>query len=241
VTLLGQNVNSYAADVNFPGLLKKLSTIERIRRIRFVTSHPKDLSDELIKAIADLPNVCEHIHLPLQSGSDAVLRRMNRRYSFENYLKRIDALRSMIPGVSITSDIIAGFPGESDNDHMQTMRALEEICFDGIFGFAFSARPHTKAATYADQIPEDVKLQRLNDILKIQDEITLRKNKEIEGTVQEILVEGTSETDRKKLMGRTRTNKIVTMANTDVRKGSFIKVEITRARKHSLEGIPVTQ
>jgi tRNA-2-methylthio-N6-dimethylallyladenosine synthase len=238
VTLLGQNVNSYESEVNFPGLLRKLSTVDGIRRIRFVTSHPKDLSGELIQAIADLPKVCEHIHLPLQSGSDYVLNRMNRRYTLESYMQRIEALRGMIPGISITSDIIAGFPGESDRDHTLTMQALEEICFDGIFAFAFSARPHTMAATYECQMPEDIKLQRLNDILKIQDDITLRKNIELEGTVQEILVEGASETDKKKLMGKTRTNKIVTISNTAVPKGSLIDVQIVKARKHSLEGIP---
>jgi tRNA-2-methylthio-N6-dimethylallyladenosine synthase len=163
---------------------------------------------------------------------------MNRRYTLESYMQRIEALRGMIPGISITSDIIAGFPGESDRDHTLTMQALEEICFDGIFAFAFSARPHTMAATYECQMPEDIKLQRLNDILKIQDDITLRKNIELEGTVQEILVEGASETDKKKLMGKTRTNKIVTISNTAVPKGSLIDVQIVKARKHSLEGIP---
>lgn len=241
VTLLGQNVNSYASDLNFPGLLRKLNTIEGIRRIRFVTSHPKDLSGELIRAMADLPKVCEHIHLPLQSGADEVLHRMNRRYSFRYYMQQIEALRKMIPGISITSDIIAGFPGESEQDHRQTIRALREICFDGIFAFAYSSRPRTKAATYSDQIPEEIRLQRLNDILAIQDEITLRKNRELEGTVQEILVEGGSETDKKKLMGKTRTNKIVTVSNNPSPRGTFLSVEIVKARKHSLEGIPVAQ
>jgi tRNA-2-methylthio-N6-dimethylallyladenosine synthase len=239
VTLLGQNVNSYVTDVDFPGLLKKLNTIEGIRRIRFVTSHPKDLSEQLVHAIADLSKVCEHIHLPMQSASDVILRRMNRRYTFEDYMQKIDSLKSEIPGISITSDIIAGFPGESDHDHAQTIKALREICFDGIFAFAFSSRPRTKAATYEHQIPEDIRLQRLNEILEVQDEITLRKNRDLIGTVQEILIEGTSESDKQKITGKTRANKIVTMGNTTIPKGSFVKAEIVKARKHSLEGIPI--
>jgi tRNA-2-methylthio-N6-dimethylallyladenosine synthase len=239
VTLLGQNVNSYAGDVNFAGLLKKLNAIEGIRRIRFVTSHPKDLSLELIRTIADLPNVCEHIHLPLQSASDAVLGRMNRKYTFEDYRQKVDVLRSMVPGIAITTDIISGFPGETGDDHLQTMLALREICFDGIFAFAFSARPHTKAAAYEGQIPLDIKLRRLNEILKLQDEITLIKNRTLEGTVQEILIEGSSETDKKKVMGKTRTNKIVTIEDMTIPAGSFVDAEIVKARKHSLEGILV--
>lgn len=240
ITLLGQNVNSYASDVDFPRLLKKLNGIDGIERIRFVTSHPKDLSLELVHAIADLPKICEHIHLPLQSGSDKVLMRMNRGYTYESYLKKIGALKDMIPGISITSDIIAGFPGECDDDHMQTIKALKEICFDGIFAFAFSSRPYTKAAEYENQIPENIRLQRLSEILKLQDEITLKKNKDIEGSVQKILIEGISETDKEKIVGKTRTNKIVTISKINIPKGSLIDVEIVRARKHSLEGVTLT-
>ena len=240
ITLLGQNVNSYASDVDFPGLLKKLNGIDGIERIRFVTSHPKDLSLELVHAIADLPKICEHIHLPLQSGSDKVLMRMNRGYTYEGYLKKIGALKDMVPGISITSDIIAGFPGECDDDHMQTIKALKEICFDGIFAFAFSSRPYTKAAEYENQIPENIRLQRLSEILKLQNEITLKKNKDIEGSVQKILIEGISETDKEKIVGKTRTNKIVTISKINIPKGSLIDVEIVRARKHSLEGVSLT-
>jgi len=240
ITLLGQNVNSYASDVDFPGLLKKLNGIDGIERIRFVTSHPKDLSLELVHAIADLPKICEHIHLPLQSGSDKVLMRMNRGYTYEGYLKKIGALKDMVPGISITSDIIAGFPGECDDDHMQTIKALKEICFDSIFAFAFSSRPYTKAAEYENQIPENIRLQRLSEILKLQNEITLKKNKDIEGSVQKILIEGISETDKEKIVGKTRTNKIVTISKINIPKGSLIDVEIVRARKHSLEGVYLT-
>ncbi len=240
ITLLGQNVNSYESDVDFAGLLEKLDAIREIKRIRFVTSHPKDLSDRLISAIADLSGICEHIHLPLQSASDSVLKRMKRGYALKDYVQRIDRLRRVVPNIAITSDVIAGFPGESDNDHAKTVRALEDIRFDGIFAFAFSARRQTRAARYEGQIPADVKMRRLEEILQIQDSITLEKNRALEGTVQEILVEGFSETDKRKTMGRTRTNKIVTLESRQLPKGSFIRAEIVRARKHSLEGVLVS-
>ena len=138
ITLLGQNVNSYLSDTDFPGLLRKLDRIGGIARIRFVTSHPKDLSDDLIRAMSELPSVCSHIHLPLQSGSSTVLKRMNRRYSFSDYMKKISRLRNQIPGIAITTDIIAGFPGETDEDHQLTISALKQIEFDGIFAFKYS-------------------------------------------------------------------------------------------------------
>jgi len=239
VTLLGQNVNSYRSDVDFAGLLRKLHAIAGLRRIRFVTSHPKDLSLKLIRAISDLPKVCEHIHLPLQSGSDTMLRRMNRGYSYESYLQQIETLRRCVPGISITTDIICGFPGESDQDHMRTIEALTEIRFDGIFAFAYSPRPFTAAATFQPQIPEGVKMQRLHEILMLQDAITLEKNRVLDGSVQEIMIEGSSETDRCKAMGRTRTNKIVTVGNINALEGNFMQVRIIKVRKHSLEGAPL--
>lgn len=240
ITLLGQNVNSYSSDTDFTGLLRNLDRIDGIDRIRFVTSHPKDLSLDLIIAMAKLPKLCEHIHLPLQSGSSAVLDRMNRKYSYEDYREKVERLRSYIPDISITSDIIAGFPGETEDDHLLTMKAIKDIEFDGIFAFKFSPRPFTKAAEMSDHIPESVKSGRLNEILKIQDDITLGKNKSLVGTVQEILIEGESETDRDKLTGRTRSNKIVTFQKTEaLNKGTFINVRISGARKHSLEGKPV--
>jgi len=240
ITLLGQNVNSYSSDTDFKGLLRNLDRIDGIDRIRFVTSHPKDLSPDLIIAMAELPKLCEHIHLPMQSGSSAVLDRMNRKYSYEEYKEKVGRLRSYIPDISITSDIIAGFPGETEDDHLLTMKAIKDIEFDGIFAFKFSPRPFTKAAEMSDHIPESVKSGRLNEILKIQDDITLRKNKSLVGTVQEILIEGESETNRDKLTGRTRSNKIVTVQKTGaLKKGTYINVRISRARKHSLEGKPV--
>lgn len=238
ITLLGQNVNSYRGEVDFPTLLRKLNRVEGIERIRFVTSHPKDLSEELIAAMAELPKVCEHIHLPLQSGSNNILRLMNRGYTYEDYIRKVSILREMIPGVSITSDIICGFPGETEDDHLLTINALKEIEFDGIFAFKFSSRPGTKAAAMGGHLTEEVKSKRLSDILNVQDEITERKNRSLEGTIQEILIEGESKTDKGKLTGRTRTNKIVNIPKIDVKKGSLINVEITRGKRHSLEGKP---
>ncbi len=236
VILLGQNVNSYRSDSDFPGLLKKLDRIGGLERIRFITSHPKDLSDELIATIAELPKVCEHIHLPLQSGSSRVLRRMNRGYTYEEYIEKFFTLREKILSLSVTSDIIAGFPGETEYDHLQTLKALKEIEFDGIFAFKFSQRPLTKAATLEGQLPEKIKSERLMQILEIQDEITERKNRSLEGTIHEILVEGESETDKEKITGRTRTNKIVTIPKNNTAKGDFLFVKITKGRKHSLDG-----
>ncbi len=238
ITLLGQNVNSYRSDTDFPGLLEMLNRVEGIERIRFVTSHPKDLSVELIAAISELPKVCEHIHLPLQSGSDNVLKRMNRGYTYNDYMEKICELRKNVPAISITSDIIAGFPGEADNNHMDTIRALKEIEFDGIFAFKYSPRPFTRAAGMRDQLPEEIKSERLDEILKLQDEITVRKNKALQGTFQEILVEGRDVTHEGKLTGRARSNKIVVIPDSGTEFGALISVEITKGRKHSLEGIP---
>ena len=239
ITLLGQNVNSYSSDVDFAGLLRMLNRVEGIQRIRFVTSHPKDLSVGLIHAMSELEKVCEHIHLPMQSGSSDVLRLMNRGYTYDDYAERVSEMRLIIPGISITSDIIAGFPGETLSDHLRTIETLKEIEFDGIFAFKFSPRPHTRAALMRNHVPEDIKDARLSEILTVQDDITLRKNRLIEGTFQEILAEGESETDPEKLMGRTRTNKIVTFAKNGTSKGTFLRVQITRGRRHSLEGTPV--
>jgi tRNA-2-methylthio-N6-dimethylallyladenosine synthase len=241
ITLLGQNVNSYSSDLDFAGLLRRLNEIRGIERIRFVTSHPKDLSANLIHAMSELDKVCEHIHLPLQSGSSNMLKLMNRGYTYADYAERISEIRRIIPGISITSDIIAGFPGETDNDHLSTIKALKEIEFDGIFAFKFSPRPHTRAAFMQGHVPEEIKASRLSEILALQDNITLRKNRLIEGTCQEILTEGESETDPQKLMGRTRTNKIVTFSGdgNGTSKGAFLLVQITKGRRHSLEGTPV--
>jgi tRNA-2-methylthio-N6-dimethylallyladenosine synthase len=238
ITLLGQNVNSYKSDVDFPQLLKKLDRVGGIKRIRFITSHPKDLSKELVDAMADLSKVCEHIHLPLQSGSNNMLRLMKRGYTYDDYIRKVSNLREKVPGISITSDIIAGFPGETEKDHLLTIKAIKEIEFDGIFAFKFSSRPGTKAAEMKNNhLSEEIKSERLKEILKIQDEITIRKNKLFEGTIQEILLEGYSKTNKKKLTGRTKTNKIVNIPNcSNIDIGSLIDVEIIKGGKHSLGG-----
>jgi len=238
VTLLGQNVNSYKSDVDFPGLLRKLSAIHGIERIRFVTSHPRDFSDELIMCISELPKICEHIHLPLQSGSDRILKLMNRGYTFNEYLEKVRKLKSYVPEIAMTTDIIAGFPSETEDDHYSTMKALRDIEFDGIFAFNYSRRPGTKAALMDAMLPDNLKSQRLNEILNLQDEITMRKNKAVEGRIQEVLVESIDSDDinRKGLTGRTRTNKLVLFEGDVSLVGSLARVEIRTAGRHSLRG-----
>ena len=240
VTLLGQNVNSYAGDVSFPELLKEVNKIDGIRRIRFVTSHPKDISDKLIVVMRDLEKICEHIHLPLQSGSSKVLSSMNRKYTFEEYMRKVDMIRNNIPGIAITSDIIAGFPDESVDDYKQTINALERIEFDGIFAFHYSKRDGTRAASLAGQIEDSVKLSRLNEIIEVQNEITQRKNNSLLESVQEILIYGSDEKYELKMSGRTRANKIVSVSLNNLHQplnpGDIVKVRISKANRHSLEG-----
>src|SRR5271169_664624 len=195
VTLLGQNVNSYNSDMRFPELLKAVDKIKGIRRIRFVTSHPKDLSDDLIFAIRDLEKVCEHVHLPLQSGSTKILSLMERKYTFDEYMRNVDKLRKQIPGIAITSDIIAGFPEETPEDHQLTLNALHEIEFDGIFAFHYSVRIGTKASRMGGHLDDATKLARLNEILEVQNDITGKKNETLVNSIQEILLEGRNERD----------------------------------------------
>jgi tRNA-2-methylthio-N6-dimethylallyladenosine synthase len=240
VTLLGQNVNSYGKNLHenrdFPELLKLLHDIEGIERIRFVTSHPKDLSEKLITVIQKLPKVCNHIHLPLQSGSDNVLSMMNRRYIYKEYKEKIDMLREALPDIAITSDIITGFPGESDDDFKRTMVSLSEIEFDGIYAFKYSKRPNTRALSLPGHLDEEVKSERLDRVLNLQEAITYRNNKAIEGEVHEILVESISETDSEKLTGRTRGNKIVNFYGKKEDVGRLINIRIIEAKQHSLYG-----
>lgn len=236
VTLLGQNVNSYKSEIDFGGLLKQIDAIEGIERIRFVTSHPRDLSEDLMGCIKELSKVCEHIHLPLQSGSSRILRIMNRGYTYEDYMRKADKLIKEIPGIAITTDIITGFPSEAVDDHASTIMALRAVEFDGIFAFKFSSRPGTKAAVMDEKVPDLVKSQRLAEILELQDEITLKKNRALEGTMQEVLIEGASKTDKGKITGRTRTNKIVNFSGNKVSPGQIADVRIVKAMRHSLEG-----
>ncbi len=237
VTLLGQNVNSYRGEYSFPQLLRSINAIEGIERIRFITSHPKDFSEDLIEAMSGLEKVCEHIHLPLQSGSSQILKAMNRRYTYDDYRKKIETLRRHIPHISITSDIIAGFPGETDRDHRDTMEALKEIEFDGVFAFKYSKRPFTRAARMENQIDEHIKSERLAHILETQDDITLSRNRLLEGKTLDTLVEGKSEKNPDFWTGRTRTNKVVIFSPLKgIEKGAVKSVTIQRGFKHSLEG-----
>jgi len=237
ITLLGQNVNSYRSDLDFKGLLRKINSIEGIERIRFVTSHPKDFSEELMGCIKELQKVCEHIHLPLQSGSNRILKLMNREYTYDDYIKKAERLRKEVSDIVITTDIITGFPSEADTDHAFTVNALRTIEFDGIFAFKFSPRPGTKASEMEGHVSEDIKSQRLAEILNIQDEITSRKNEALKGTIQEVLVEGASKTDKGKMTGRTRGNKIVNFNGNNSVLGRLVNVEIIKAMRHSLVGI----
>ena len=235
VTLLGQNVNSYRSDIDFAELLRKIDSLQ-MERVRFVTSHPRDLSPKLIEAMAELPSVCEHIHLPIQSGSDRILKAMNRGYTRGDYLKKLEMLRKTIPGLAVTTDVIAGFPGESDRDHEDTVKALREMAFDGIFAFKFSPRKGTRAYEIDAQVSDRVKGDRLNEILQLQEGITYNKNKLLEGKTLEVLLEGRSETDGEMLTGRTRSNKIVMIPDSQEKEGSLTVVLIEMARHHSLYG-----
>ncbi|MCX7794750.1 MAG: tRNA (N6-isopentenyl adenosine(37)-C2)-methylthiotransferase MiaB [Thermodesulfovibrionales bacterium] len=237
IQLLGQNVNSYRdREFDFSDLLRKVNDISGIERIRFITSHPRDLTERLIKTMAELGKICEHLHLPIQSGSNRILNLMNRGYTYEDYKKKVDLLRSYIPNIAITTDIITGFPSETEEDHHQTLRALEDIQYDGIFAFKYSRRPGTKAADMPEQISEDIKSRRLSEILKLQDNITLKKNTGLIGTIQEVLIEGKAETGQ--TLGRTRTNKIVILKE-DLPSGLIIKARITEAKIHSLIAEPL--
>ena len=240
VTLLGQNVNSYGKKLdhgcNFVSLIKKINKIDGIERIRFTTSHPKDLSDDLIDCFADVPKLCEHIHLPVQSGSNHVLKLMNRGYSVEDYLEKIKRLRSVCPQISITSDIIVGFPGETKKDYQKTIDLMETIRFDLLFSFKYSERKGTAAQKLQDAVPEAVKRQRLEDLQALQDRHAQEKNSALEGTVQEVLVEGQSKNSEKDMMGRTRSWKIVNFKGGPELIGKQVDIKITKGHLHSLRG-----
>ncbi len=239
VTLLGQNVNSYRGEVRFPELLRRLNRIEGLERIRFVTSHPKDFGEELIAAMKESEKVCEHIHLPLQSGSDRILHLMNRRYTFGEYMEKIQRLRMEIPDIAITTDIIAGFPSETGQDHRMTVQALREVEFDGIFAFKYSPRPRTRALELQGHLSDEVKTERLHEILQVQDLITEKKNRTYQGRTVQVLVEGRAEGKAGFFTGRTRTNKIVNVLSPiEIPVGSLIDVTIDHTFRHSLEGRP---
>lgn len=240
VCLLGQNVNGYGrgleGEMSFPELLHRINEIEGIERIRFTTSHPKDLSEELIQAFSSLSKLCEHIHLPFQSGSDRILKRMHRGYSRASYLERIERLREGCPLMAMTADVIVGFPGEEEEDFNQTLDLMKRVQFDDLFSFKYSTRRGTRAAQFDDQVEEKVKQERLAILQGIQKEITLQKNQALEGRIEEILVEGRSKQSDRDVTGRTRTNKIVNFKGDLKLAGRLIPVRITNAYAHSLRG-----
>jgi len=243
VTLLGQNVNSYGKGldekVDFADLLALTAEVEGIDRVRFTTSHPKDMSDKLITTIAANPLICEHIHVPLQAGSNSILKRMNRGYTREHYLELTSRMREKIPGVAITSDLIVGFPGEQDEDFADTLDMVKKVRFDAAFTFMYSARNGTRAAEFTDQVPLEVKKARLSELNLIQYRIAREINQSLEGKVEEVLVEGPSKTDKNKLTSRTRTNRIVIISGSEDLVGRIIPVKITEGKTFSLFGEPV--
>jgi len=236
ISLLGQNVNSYHwRDLSFPKLLKKISeNVPEIYRLRFVTSHPKDLSEELVKEMASNPMLCEHIHLPLQSGNDAVLHRMNRGYTFEHYLKNIHALRDAIPNVSLTTDLIAGFPGETDAQYEDTLDAMRIIEFDYAFCFKYSPRDGTTAAGFTNQIPEELRLERLQRMIDLQREITLKKFRAQIGKSVEVYVEDFSKKSRAQVSGKTRDFKIAVLDGDESQIGRLVKTVVKDATAGTL-------
>ena len=223
VTLLGQNVNSYKdGDVNFAELMRRVASISPSLRIRFSTSHPKDLSDELIAVMAAYPNICRSIHLPVQSGSSVMLKKMNRKYDREWYLDRIRAIRKAMPDCGISTDIIAGFCGETEEDHKQTLSLMEEVGYDFAFMFKYSERPGTFASRhYPDDIPEEVKLRRLNEIINLQQSLSHESNKRDVGKRFEVLVEGESKKNKAQYFGRNSQNKVIVFDNPALPDGSF--------------------
>lgn len=241
ITLLGQNVNSYGRGleerIDFADLLHMANTVAGIDRIRFTTSHPKDVSDKLIKAIADCDKVCEHIHFPLQAGSNRILKKMNRGYTREHYLELVAKIRDYIPGAAITSDLIVGFPGETEDDFLQTLDIVEKVRFDAAFTFMYSVRSGTRAALLEEQLSIEEKRQRLTHLNKVQYQIAAEINHTLEGTVEEVLVEGPSKTNSEKLSSRTRTNRIVIFSGQKDLIGELISVKITEAKTFSLFGM----
>lgn len=240
ITLLGQNVNSYGKGldetIDFADLLEMTSAVEGIDRVRFTTSHPKDMSQKLIKRIADNPVICEHIHVPLQSGSNRILQRMNRAYTREHYLELTSRMRELIPGVAITSDLIVGFPGEQEEDFADTLDMVKKVRFDAAFTFMYSVRRGTRAADFTDQVSQETKKARLSELNLLQYRIAREINQSLEGQVEEVLVEGPSKTDKSKLTSRTRTNRIVIIAGSDDLVGRIIPVKITEGKTFSLFG-----
>lgn len=240
VTLLGQNVNSYGGglerNLNFADLLGMVNQVQGLERIRFTTSHPKDMSDSLIEAVASLPRVCEHIHAPMQAGSNRILKAMNRHYTREDYLILAEKIRTKIPNVALTSDLIVGFPGETPEDFSDTLDMVKKVNFDAAFTFIYSPRRGTRAADMPGQLSWEEKRDRLLELNKLQYQIASAKNAALEGTIQEVLVEGPSKTDALMLTGRTRTNRIVIFTGDASFYGKAVNVKIIKGKTFNLEG-----
>ncbi len=240
ITLLGQNVNSYGAGfgdgVDFPGLLRRLDPIVRGARIRFLTSHPKDLSDSLIEAMAELESVCPALHLPIQSGSDGILALMRRGYTADRYFDRVDRLRERIPDISLTADVIVGFPGETEEDFEATFRAVERARYDNIYLFKYSPRPNTPAENLPGRIPAKLAQERFDRVMSLQKEMTRKRYAEWTGREVEVLVDGPSKKDMGRFCGRTPSNMVVNFGSSEDYTGRLVRVKIIRSGQFSLHG-----
>lgn len=242
VTLLGQNVNSYRDDYSLSGgdfadLLAAVAKVDRAIRIRFTTSHPQDLSDKLLYTIAEHPNLCNYIHLPVQSGSNRILELMNRTYTVEHYLDLIDRAKKIISGVSFSTDIIAGFPTETWEDHLATLEVMQKVRYDGAYMFKYSPREGTKAYRMVDDVTDEIKTKRLQEIIELQQSISFEKNQELLGREEIVLVEGFSRKSNDFYAGRTDSNKVVIIsANEEIKPGSYVRVKINKATHATLFG-----
>ena len=237
ITLLGQNVNSYNAEIGFPNLLRRVAEEAPQMRIRFTTSHPKDMSDETLRVIAEMPNVCKHIHLPVQSGSDRILKLMNRKYTREWYLDRVAAIRRIIPDCGLSTDIFVGYHSETEEDHQLSLSLMREVGYDSAFMFKYSERPGTYASKHLpDDVPEEEKIRRLNELIALQTEISAQQNKKDEGKEFDVLLEAFSKRSREQLMGRTEQNKAVVVNKGNHHIGETVRVRITGSTSATLLG-----
>ena len=238
VTLLGQNVNSYKfEDIDFPTLLRRVAEEVPTMRVRFTTSHPKDMSDETLHVIAEVPNVCKHIHLPVQSGSDRILKLMNRKYTREWYMDRVNAIRRIIPDCALSTDIFVGYHSETEEDHQLSLSLMREVGYDSAFMFKYSERPGTYASKHLpDDIPEEEKIRRLNELIALQTEMSAIQNKKDEGKEFDVLVEGFSKRSREQLCGRTEQNKMVVFPKAGHHIGETVRVKITGSTSATLLG-----
>lgn len=245
ITLLGQNVNSYHFErdgevISFPVLLRRVAEAASGVRIRFTTSHPKDMSDETLRVIAEVPNVCKHIHLPVQSGSSRILHLMNRKYTREWYLDRVAAIRRIVPDCGLSTDIFCGYHSETEEDHQESLSLMRICAYDAAFMFKYSERPGTYAAKHLkDDVPEDVKIRRLNEIIELQNQLSAESNQRCIGKTYEVLVEGVSKRSKDQLFGRTEQNKVVVFDRGDHHIGDFVQVKITEASSATLKGIVI--